>query len=106
MKVKSEFLRLDRFNLSDGSQVRFWEDVWICPPTSKECFPTIYNIVRKKNATIKSVLSSRPLNVVFRRSLVGVNLHAWHTLVAMVMNVQLTDQSDSFIWGLHQHGRF
>src|SRR6266542_2105211 len=74
--------------------------------TLKVCFPNLYNIVRKKSATVKSVLSSRPLNIAFRRSVVGVNLDAWHALVAMVMNVQLTTQSDSFCWGLHQHGRF
>ena len=72
----------------------------------KDCFPNVYNIVRKKSATVKSVLSVSPLNVAFRRSLVGVNLQAWHAIVAMVLNVQLTNQRDSFIWGLHQHGRF
>src|SRR5438128_1787841 len=96
MKVKSEFLRLGRFNLGDRSRVRFWEDVWIRTQKLKEIFPTIYNIVRKKSTTVKSVLSSSPLNVAFRKSLVGVNLQVWHTLVAMVMNVQLTTQSDSF----------
>ena len=29
MKVKRDFLRFGRFNLGDGSQVRFWEDVWL-----------------------------------------------------------------------------
>jgi hypothetical protein len=47
-----------------------------------------------------------PLNVAFRRSLVGVNLQAWQGVVAMVVNVQLTNQSDRFMWGLHQNGLF
>ena len=42
-----------------------------------------------------------PLNVAFKRSLIGVNLQAWHGVVAMVANVQLTNQRDRFVWGLH-----
>ena len=52
------------------------------------------------------VLSIAPLNVAFRRSLVGVNLQAWYDVVAMVANVQLTNQRDCFVWGLHQNGLF
>jgi hypothetical protein len=33
----------------------------------------------------------------------GVNLQAWHKVVAMVVNVQLTNQRDRFVWGLHQN---
>ena len=106
MKVKRDFLRLGRFKLGDGSQVRFWEDVCIGSRALKDSFPNVYNVVRKKSATVKTVLSSSPLNVAFRRSLVGVNLQAWHAIVAMVMNVHLTNQGDSFVWGLHQNGRF
>ena len=75
--------------------------MWIGSQTLKDCFPSLYNIVGKKGATVKRVLPSRPLNVVFRRSLVRVNLQAWQALVAMVMNVQLTNQNDSFWWDLH-----
>ena len=75
--------------------------MWIGSRDLKDCFPNVYNIVRKKSATVKTMLSST-----FRRSLVEVNLQAWHAIVAIVMNVQLSNQSDSFIWGLHQHGRF
>jgi hypothetical protein len=76
MKVKMEFLSLGKFDLGDGSQVRFWEDSWIraCPLKS-QC-PTLFNVVRKKNASVRSVMSIIPLNVAFRRSLTRVNLQA------------------------------
>jgi hypothetical protein len=48
-------------------------------------------------------MSMIPLNVAFRRSLTGINLQAWHNVVAMVANVQLTNQGDRFVWGLHQN---
>ena len=36
----------------------------------------------------------------------GVNLQAWHNVVAMMADVQLTNQRDRFVWGLHQNGLF
>ena len=38
--------------------------------------------------------------------MVGVNLQAWHEVVAMVADVQLTNQRDRFVWGLHQNEFF
>jgi len=99
MKVKEEFLSLGKFDLGDGSQVRFWEDSWIRPRPLNSLFPALYNIVRKKSASVRTVLSTTPLNVAFRISLVGVNLQAWHEVVAMVADVQLTKQRDHFVWG-------
>jgi hypothetical protein len=106
MKVKMEFLAMDKFDLGDGSQVWFWEDSWIRSRPLKSLFPVLYNIVRKKSVSVRSVLSTIPLNVAFRRSLTGVNLQAWHNGVAMVANIQLTNQRDHFMWGLHQNGLF
>jgi hypothetical protein len=87
MKVKEEFLSLGKFDLGDGSQVRFWEDSWIRPRPLKSLFPALYNIVRNKDALVRTVLSMTPLNVTFRRSLVGVNLQVWHDVVVMVADV-------------------
>jgi hypothetical protein len=46
------------------------------------------------------------LNMASRRSLVGANLQAWHKVVAMVADIQLTNHRDRFVWGLHQNGLF
>jgi len=106
MKVKGEFLSMGKFDLGDGSQVRFWGDSWINPCPLKLLFPALYNIVRRKSASERSVLSTTPLNVAFRRSLMGPNLQAWYNVVLMVANVHLTNQRDRFVWRLHQNGLF
>jgi hypothetical protein len=106
MKVKREFLSLGKFDLGDGSQVQFWEDSWIRSRPLKLLFPALYNIVRRKSASVSSVLSTTPLNVTFRRSLMGANLQAWYNVVAMVANVQLTNQRDHFVWGYIKMGHF
>jgi hypothetical protein len=53
MKVKEEFLSLVRFGLGDDSQVRFWEDAWITPRPLKSIFLALYNIVRRKGASVR-----------------------------------------------------
>jgi hypothetical protein len=106
MKVKHVFLGLGHFKLEDGTQIRFWEDRWCGNVAFKYLYPNLYAIVRKKKAIVSDVFRTTPLNVAFRRSLVGNNLVAWLQLTTMVVNTQLTYQRDTFEWSLHQHGQF
>jgi hypothetical protein len=76
------------------------------PHPLKTIFPTPYNIVRKKSASVRSVLSTILLNVTFRRSLMGVNLLAWHNVVTMIADVQLSNQRDRFVWRLYLNELF
>jgi hypothetical protein len=62
-----------RFKVQNGTQTRFWEDLWIGNEPLMKKYPALYNIVRKKNATVAQALSTTPLNVSFRRDLVGGN---------------------------------
>ena len=59
----------------------------------------LYNVVRKKQATVAEVLQTAPLNVCFRRALVGTKLTGWNSLVASVMHVILNNMPDMFVWG-------
>jgi len=75
MGVKDQFLNLGRFKLVSGHQIRFWEDNWLGNQKLKDQFPNLFNIVRRKHATVVAeVFSSNPLNVSFRRVLVGDKL--------------------------------
>jgi hypothetical protein len=47
-----------------------------------------------------------PLNISFRRSLLGNTLQSWHEPVATIANVRLNDRDDVFRWGLNQNGLF
>jgi hypothetical protein len=69
-------------------------------------YPTLYQIVRQKSATIATVLGSVPLNVSFRRALADANLMLWHNLVACLFHVQLSAEKDSFKWNLNTAGHF
>jgi hypothetical protein len=63
-------------------------------------------LLGRKVLSVRTVFFTTPLNVAFRRSLVGANLQAWHEVVAMVADVQLTNHRDRFVWGLHLNGLF
>jgi hypothetical protein len=63
-----------------------------------EKYPTLYNIVRKKNMSVGQVLSTTPLNVSFRQALVGHNWERWLCLVRNILGVNLTEGRDTFIW--------
>jgi hypothetical protein len=69
MKVKRNFLRYGSFKLNNGSQIRFWKDMWIGNNAFKDQYPTLYNIARRKSDTVEKVLSRLPLNVSFHRQL-------------------------------------
>ena len=106
MKVKDKFLNLGSFQLNNGENIRFWEDKWLGNFTLSQQYPSLYNIARKKHISIATVFNSIPLNISFRRGLVGNNLVLWYNLVARIAQVRLNDREDVFKWGLHQSGIF
>jgi hypothetical protein len=99
MKVKDHFLVGGSFSIQCDTQIRFWKDTWIEDKPLWMEYPSLYNIVRRKDATVAQVLSTVPLNVSFRRDLVGENLVDWHKLVQKVVTVNLNDDKYTFYLG-------
>jgi hypothetical protein len=106
MMVKDQFLSMGTFKLQDGKQIRFWEDKWLGTNALKEEYPNLYNIVRRKNATVTDIFQSSPLNISFRRSLVAENLNSWHHLVQRLAHIHLSDRADIFRWSFKYDGQF
>jgi hypothetical protein len=98
MEIKKLVLERGRFQVHDGSQTRFWEDLWLGRELLSVKYPALYNIVKKKNMSVAHVLSMTPLNAYFRRALVGVNWDNWLGLVGNVLEVNLSKLRDSFRW--------
>ena len=78
MKVKRDFLRFRNFVIKDGSQVRFWEDIWLGNSPLREQYPQLYNIVRKKQDTVAEVLRTPSPNLSWRRDLIASKLVMWN----------------------------
>jgi hypothetical protein len=62
--------------------------------------------VRHKNVTVADVLTQTPLNVGFTRVLRDVRWEQWLHLVEHLMNFQLSEEPDSYIWHLTTSGIF
>jgi glycosyltransferase involved in cell wall biosynthesis len=106
MHIKDEVLSKRSFIIKDGTNTRFWDDTWIGDKPLKDTYPTLYNIVRDRQATVSKVMSSRSLFISFRLSLVDNNLRQWLHPVARVSNVVLVDGNDHFKWLLIKSGLF
>jgi hypothetical protein len=89
MNVKETFMSLGSFKVGDGSQVRFWEDKWLGNHPLKERFPDLFHLVRRKQDIMSNVLSSVPLNISFRRNIVGRNMRDWHRIVNSLLEVNI-----------------
>ena len=80
MKVKFDFLKCGTFRVENGSQIRFWKDKWLGDETLMDQYPDLFWIVHGKHDTVAHILSFIPLNVSFRRPIVGQRLLQWHGL--------------------------
>jgi hypothetical protein len=45
MNVKDNFLSIESFNLQNGKEIRFWEDIWLGAIALKVQYPNLFNIV-------------------------------------------------------------
>jgi hypothetical protein len=81
----------------NGEKIRFWEDWWIGhePLMKRSLLCTIFQ--EGKNQIVASALSSRPLNISFRRALRGDKLRMWFDLVTLVLSVSLGEAGDSWV---------
>ena len=106
MNIKDSFMGFGSFRVKDGTQTRFWVDNWLENKPLKDKFPSLFNIVRRKQDSVAQVLSLPTLNISFRRNLVGANLRDWHRIVASLQDVNLLEERDVFVWGLNASGSF
>ena len=60
-------------------------------------YPSLFNIVQRNNVTVAHVLGHVPLNISFRRVLIGDKWTSWLHLCQRLMMVQLSDEQDKFV---------
>ena len=102
LKSREVFLGCGTFKIKDGSQTRFWEDIWVGSKPLKEQFPNLYNIVYYPHVTVANVTNQVPLNISFRRALVEDKMTVWNNLIAKISTYQLSDGRDIFTWTILQ----
>ena len=105
MRTKAAFFHRTKFIIENGNSTRFWEGAWLGETPLATQYSSLYNIVQRKELMLL-VLQSNPLNIQFRRSLVGGRWDAWLHLVRRLMDVHLSDEVDSIHWRLTMNGIF
>ena len=98
MRVKAAFFNRTKFIVGNGTTTRFWEDTWLGETPLALQYPSLYSIVQRCDAFVATILQSIPLNIQFRRTLVGNRWEAWLHLVSRLMEVQLSHQPDQLRW--------
>ena len=106
MRSNGTFFQRVRLNIGNGNGTRFWNDTWLGEMPLALQYPTLYNIVQRKEAYVAIVLQTVPLNIQFRRSLVGECWNSWLHLVRRLMDFQLSDQPGAIQWKLSRNGSF
>ena len=69
-------------------------------------YHSLYSIVQQRDAFVATMLHSTPLNIHFRRTLVGACWEAWLHLVRRLMDVHLSQHPDQLCWKLTRNGEF
>jgi hypothetical protein len=106
MRMRAAFFHRTKFIIGNGNTTRFWEDTWLGETPLATQYPSLYNSVQHKDAYVTTILQSIPLNIQFRRSLVGERWDSWLHLVRRLMDVQLSDEPDMIHWKLSVNGIF
>jgi hypothetical protein len=65
IKVKEEFFSRGSLTIGNGMDTRFWEDTWLGNKSLAEQYPSLYNIVQRKQLSIANVLNQNPQNISF-----------------------------------------
>jgi hypothetical protein len=98
MRVKDGFFQRGSFVVRDGMKTRLWDDTWLGNTPLATQYPSIYNIARTKHVLVAKVLSNVPLNIIFNRTLTGERWNSWVSLLRRLININLSDEPDSFRW--------
>ena len=94
MRVKDDFFSRGSLVVGNGETTRFWEDIWLGNSPLMNQYPLLYNIVQHQNASVHDVMhNAPPLNIGFRRALVGNKWEMWSHLCLRLMQMTLDDET-------------
>jgi hypothetical protein len=89
-----------------GDSVCFWEYIWLGDTPLAQQYPSLYNIVQRKNIMVATVLAQTSLNITLRRTLNDYKSNQWLNLCQCLMEVELSNDPDKFVWKLNECGVF
>jgi hypothetical protein len=101
MKMKDDFFSIGSINAGSDIYTTFWEDTWLGNKPLAQQY-----IVQRKQVLNANILSRKPLNITFGRTLSNKRWILRLQLVKRLMNVKLTNEKDQFVWDLTTSGHY
>ena len=86
MRTKDMLFRRAKFFVVNGMTTRL-RGYAVRGDTSSSTVPSLYNIIQRKEDYVATLLQEVPLNIQFRRFLVGEHWNSWLHLVHKLMEV-------------------
>lgn len=99
-KLYPLFNRFTKFIAKDGKNMRFWEDCWCDNQTLKLCFPNLFVVSSRKEASVFQCwdMENNMWNLSLRRGLFNRELSSWIALVEKINDVRLISEPDMIRW--------
>ena len=94
LKHKDHFTSLSKFQIGNGGNTRFWEDLWIGSAPLCMSFPRLYNVCFDKQKTVREIFEKGIDNMRFRRTLIGDSRELWDHIKEACSSVVLKDEND------------
>jgi hypothetical protein len=88
------------------STVRFWSDICHNNCTLASLYPQLYSICWDKQVLLTEIINSQGECVTFRRTLVGIDLKDWASILQLISSFSFTHSHDKIFWRWESSGTF
>jgi hypothetical protein len=99
------FRRFFKYDLGEGSKIRFWDDVWCGDRAVKEEYPNLFNIARFKEASIADNMErssdSIQWNIQFTRLIHDWEVGELFSFYKRLYDCKLRGKGRDKLWWVH-----
>jgi hypothetical protein len=94
------------FEVNNGEEILFWEDIWVEAVPLKLIFPKLYNYCGKKDCSVRECWNTGVWVMNFSRPLSQDKARQWDDLVLKLQTVHLNELKDRVKWVHEKSGTF
>lgn len=89
-----------KWDIGNGSTIRFWKDCWLGSNTMNKTFPRLFNLAVDKDITVEQIKSCwrNESSLLWRRNLRGWEIDSASNLGIIVSHINLSNSKDKVKW--------
>lgn len=104
--MKHLFYKGVTYELSNGKQIRFWQDVWLGTVPLRMMLPKLYEICNDPDVKVRDCYKNGEWFVMFRRNFGESELQEWSMFLENTKGMYLNGEEDKVIWALDKSKTF